>query len=139
MSTEEILLDGNKIVDLVRAAGVEAEWGTTGGNILNITAGPLTDGHRLIALGPGYYGDRVTEAVFYLDEISIFSDVPGEEDERYYVADVGGRNEQDVADLLVAQVRLIEKHPGHGFLVLGNDELEDAGFDGSARGFERQR
>lgn len=133
-------LNGERIVEMVRAAGVEAEVCMTGGNVATIYAGRVWKRgdydyeHRAVCVGPGVYGWGVRPSEFHLSELFIGPDDFYGEEGGYDAWLVGARNERDVADLIIAQAQ--QEAP---FPPLGCDELEALGFDGTGRGMARRR
>lgn len=134
------MVDGETIARMIRDAGIDAHWGSSGGSVLRLEAGPLWERtgaeygpHYAVSLGPGNYGDTVHDCEFWFSELAIGpDDITGEQGE-YHPLDLGARTERDVADLIIAQVQA-----GEPYTLLDADTLESMGFDSTGRGLPRK-
>lgn len=136
---DRLTLDADVIAELVREAGYFAYVEQTGGGCATIYAGErIPDEERefryAVAAGPGQYGWGERPSTFHLSELYVGPDSWGDE-EAMDAYQVGCRDEQDVADLIVLNLH----QPGPAYLIPDFDTTEAHGFDGTARGIERRR
>jgi hypothetical protein len=140
----EINLD--RVVALLTARGVFAYVEQTGGGCATIYAGPTHHepgwGDRYAACaGPGWFtggqapegGPMFTGGRARLDDFVVGADDDGETTPTTPLH-VGATTEEDVADLIAAQVALPDP-----MTQLNADQLDALGFDSTARGFRRVR